>query len=105
MSIDVTTSSPVLVIVKSKIGMKKGELSSADQEKREESYGDFDDDEDYVGTCVREGRVCKLLPYAFSNRQHRVEMVDPKTKEYNPPRGVFKNAEPTRYGDWEQKVD
>ncbi|CBK25394.2 uncharacterized protein [Blastocystis hominis] len=32
-----------------------------------------------------------------------VEMIDPKTGEWNPPRGVFNNAEPTRYGDWEIK--
>ena len=32
-----------------------------------------------------------------------VIMVDPKTGEWNPPRGVFNNAEPTRYGDWEIK--
>lgn len=28
---------------------------------------------------------------------------NPATGEWNPPRGVFNNAEPTRYGDWEIK--
>ena len=32
-----------------------------------------------------------------------VEMIDPKTGEWNPPRGCFEGAEPTRYGDWERK--
>lgn len=29
--------------------------------------------------------------------------IDPKTGEWNPPRGCFEGAEPTRYGDWERK--
>ncbi|KAK8792644.1 hypothetical protein WA171_002596 [Blastocystis sp. BT1] len=32
-----------------------------------------------------------------------VPMIDPKTGEWNPPRGCFIGAEPTRYGDWEIK--
>lgn len=29
--------------------------------------------------------------------------INPSTGEWNPPRGVFNGAEPTRYGDWEIK--
>ncbi|KAK8803739.1 hypothetical protein WA158_001433 [Blastocystis sp. Blastoise] len=32
-----------------------------------------------------------------------VEMKDPKTGEWNPPRGCLEGAEPTRFGDWERK--
>lgn len=30
-------------------------------------------------------------------------MINPKTGEWNPPRGALNGAEPTRYGDWEIK--
>ena len=47
------------------------------------------DEEDYVPMVV--------LQFRFHHE------VDPKTGEWNPPRGCFIGAEPTRYGDWEIK--
>ena len=39
--------------------------------------------------------------YGFHSQNYL--QIDPKTGEWNPPRGVFNGAEPTRYGDWEIK--
>lgn len=61
----------------------------AEKDRKGDDYPFEMDDEDYVPMVVVLSAVHK--------------QVDPKTGEWNPPRGCFIGAEPTRYGDWEIK--
>ena len=54
--------------------------------------------DDYPFELEEEDYVPMVWLYDPSNFQ-----IDPKTVEWNPPRGCFIGAEPTRYGDWEIK--
>ena len=57
--------------------------------------------EDYPFELEEEDYVPMVGVILFQTLAHF--QIDPKTGEWNPPRGCFIGAEPTRYGDWEIK--